>query len=189
MHDEKKIIFQLKNGSTKALEQLHGFYSPKIFAACRKFYLDNEDAEEVVQDVFLKIWNSRAKIKLNLSFKGYLFKISKHQILKKLQKKVMKETIENYLDHSSLITCSVEEQLFYKDTEAFIDKIINQLPPKKQKIFLLNRNHDKSIDEIAAELGLSRRTVESHIYQTRALLKDKLNLNCILLIGFFMLFL
>lgn len=186
--EQKKIIKQLMNGSTKSLEEIHKFYSPKIYGVCRKFYLNHEDSEEVVQDVFLKIWSTRERVNPNLSFKAFIFKIARNLILKKLQKKVMKETIDNYIDHISFSAKDVEEKLFLQDTEALIDKIIEKLPPKKQKIFLLNRNQNKYIDEIASELGLSPRTVESHIYQTRSLLKDKLNLNFILLIFLFLSF-
>jgi len=177
MFVEKSLLIQLKQGSTRALEELHDHFSARIYNSCRRFFLTHEDAEEVVQDVFIKIWNNRNNIKLHLSFKAYIFKISKNLILRKLQKKVLKETLDNYINSAAFVSNNVEETVIAKDVEALINDLINNLPPKKQKIFLLNRYEDKTIDEIAEELGLSRRTVESHIYQTRALIKSKLNLN------------
>jgi RNA polymerase sigma-70 factor (family 1) len=181
MFIEKTLLLQLKQGSTKALEQLHGQFSTKIYNSCRRFYLDHEDAEEVVQDVFLKIWATRENIKMHLSFNAYIFTISKNLILKKLQKKVLKETLDKYVNNTLFSTSTIEEQLIAQDVEKLLDEIISNLPPQKQKIFLLNIYYDKSIEEIANELGLSKRTVESHIYQTRALLKRKINLNALLL--------
>lgn len=175
MPDSEKILIQLTNGSVKALEQLHQQYSGVIYSTCRKFYLQHEDAEEVVQDLFLKIWEKRESIDLQRSFKGDLFTVARNLILKKLQKRVMSITIDKYIDELNF--SHIEEQLFYQDTRQFIDSVMHKLPPQKQKIFLMNRMDGKSVDEIAEELGLSRRTVESHIYQTRSLLKQKMNLN------------
>lgn len=178
MYVEKSILISLIQGSTKALESLHDQFATKIFNACRRFYLSHEDAEEVVQDVFLKIWDNRLSIKTELSFNAYIYTISKNFILKKLQKKVLKETIDHYINTSSS-SSNAEDQLIARETEELLESIVSNLPARKQKIFLLNRYHDKSIEEIASELGLSKRTVESHIYQTRAMLKKKLDLNCL----------
>jgi RNA polymerase sigma-70 factor, ECF subfamily len=178
---EKTLLLQLKQGSTKALEQLHGQFSTKIYNSCRRFYLDHEDAEEVVQDVFVKLWITRENIKLHLSFSAYIFTIAKNLILKKLQKKVLKETLDKYVNSTLFSASTIEEHLLAQEAEKLLDEIISNLPPQKQKIFLMNIYHDKSIEEIANELGLSKRTVESHIYQTRALLKSKMNLNVLFL--------
>jgi RNA polymerase sigma-70 factor (family 1) len=181
MITEKTLLIQLKQGSTKALELLHEEYSPMIYRSCRRFYLGHEDAEEVVQDVFLKIWNNRESIKLHLSFKAYICTISKNLILKSLQKKVLKETLDKYVNNVTISDTPIE-QMEVREIENLLEEIISKLPPRKQKIFLLNIYQEKSIEEIANELGLSRRTVESHIYQTRALLKAKLNINFFLLL-------
>ncbi len=183
------VILQLQQGSTKALEQLHRIYAAKIYQSCRKFYLEHEDAEEVVQDVFLKIWEVRERINPTKSFQAYLLKITRNIVIKKLQKKVMKVTIDKYINNFSYAENSIENYTNFQDTINLVDEIINNLPPQKQRIFLLNRYEDKSIEDIANELGISKRTVESHIYQARTLIKRKIDLNFFILSCSFSLFL
>jgi len=172
-----------------ALKQLHELYSDKIYQSCRRFYLEHEDSEEVVQDVFLKIWEVRERINPSKSFQAYLLKITRNIVFKKLQKKVMKVTIDKYINDYTLAENSIENYTNFQDTTNLVNEIINKLPPQKQRIFLLNRYEDKSIEDIANELGLSKRTVESHIYQARTLIKKKIDLNIFILIFNFSLFL
>lgn len=173
----KSEVLQLKKGSTKALRKLHELFSEKIYRTCRRYFLDHEDAQDVVQDVFIKIWKVKENIDPKQSFQAYLFKIARNIIIKKLQKKAMKVTIDKYVNNYSYAENSIENYTNFRETANLVEEIINKLPPQKQRIFLLNRYENKSIEDIANELGLSKRTVESHIYQARNLIKSKMNLN------------
>lgn len=175
--DDQHIIFQLKQDQVSALEVLHKKYAYQLYKVCRNFYLTHEDAEELVQDVFIKIWDRRDEIKLGFSFRSYLFTIAKNDILKFSRKKVLSCTIDNYMhEHAPQTHQDGENMMIYKETESYVAAIINSLPPQKQKIYILSRLEGLSHEQIAEKLGLSVRTVENHTYQTNLLLKKKMGL-------------
>jgi RNA polymerase sigma-70 factor (ECF subfamily) len=175
--EDQHILAQLKQSKVSALEVLHKKYAYQLYKVCRGFYLTHEDAEEIVQDIFLKIWNRRNELKLGFSFRAYLFTIAKNDILKFSRKKVLSFTIDNYIhDHAPRVHQDAENMMIYKETEAYVAFIINSLPPQKQKIYILSRFEGLSHEQIAEKLGISIRTVENHTYQTNLLLKKKMGL-------------
>lgn len=177
--EDHQIIDQLKRGNTRALESLHAKYAKQLYISCRRFYLSHEDAEEIVQDVFLKIWDHRDKIKDRYPFRSYLFTIAKNAILKFSRHKIISCSIDNYLNSVDGLQLhfNAENRMELKETKDFIESVIRNLPPQKQKIYILSRLEGLSHEQIAKRLGLSVRTVENHAYRTNLLLKKKLGLN------------
>ena len=177
--EDHQIIEQLKCGSTTALESLHSKYAKQLYISCRRYYLSHEDAEEIVQDVFLKIWDHRDNIKDGYPFRSYLFTIAKNAILKFSRHKIISYSIDNYLENLDGLQVhhNIENKIELKETKDFIESVIRSLPPQKQKIYILSRLEGLSHEQIAKRLGLSVRTVENHTYHTNLMLKKKLGLN------------
>jgi len=175
--DDQHIVMQLKQGKVSALEVLHEKYAHRIFGTCLRFHLTAEDAEEIVQDVYVKIWENRQNLKLGYSLKSYLFTIAKNAVLKYARKKVIHFTIEHYIHKEPTTSQNVEHALMYKEAQDYLETLVESLPPKKQKIYLLSHCDGLPHKEIAEKLGISVRTVESHAYQINTLLKQKLGLN------------
>jgi RNA polymerase sigma-70 factor (ECF subfamily) len=175
--NDQHLIFQLRQGKTKALEALHKRYAHRIFGACLQFHLTAEDAEEIVQDVFVKVWENRMELKLGYSFRSYLFTIAKNCVLKYARKKVIHHTIEHYINQRPGTATNLEQEMIFNEAQAQLETLIDNLPPKKQKIYLLSHCEGLPHKEIADKLGISVRTVESHTYQINALIKQKLGLN------------
>lgn len=175
----EQLVQGLRRGENWALKSFHDRYATPLYRTCRKYYLSHEDAEEVVQDVILTVWNKRAELRPDLSFMAYVSMIARNATFKKARKNIMYFTLDNYLGDEQLNAgANAEDVLIGTETEKIIESLISELPAKKQKVYIMSRIQGLSHDEIADAMGLSRRTVENHIYQTNLLIKEKLNLNC-----------
>ena len=121
------------------------------------------EAEEVVQDVFVKIWKNRDKINLELSVEGYVFRITKNELLNKIKKKVLHTESLDVHSESLLFNNCTENQVFLNEMKAVLSEAMAALPEKRQEIFRLSREKGYSNKEIAEELNISINTVESQI--------------------------
>lgn len=169
---EKIFLKQLKSNSEQALESLYNQYFDKIYKVSLRFGLNHEDAVEIVQDVFIKVWERRKDLNLDLSFNAYLLTICKNLIIKKARKNTTKIAFQKYyskfqdgIDHST------EDLIVFADllkvTQGFMDK----LPPQQKVIFKLSRIDQLSHQEISERLNLSIRTIENHVYRASEKLK------------------
>ncbi|MEQ6120428.1 RNA polymerase sigma-70 factor [Reichenbachiella sp. MALMAid0571] len=174
----KDLVIGLNEGKVEALRSLHTKYSTALYRACRKLFLDHEDAEEVVQDVMVSIWEHRTELRSDLSLSAYMYTIARNSALKRGRSKIMYFTIENYLRDTRIATVTnAEEEFIGNETAQIIEFLISKLPAKKQKVYIMSRIEGLSHVEIAKKMNLSIRTVENHIYQTNLFIKDKLHLD------------
>src|SRR5690606_24747458 len=123
------------------------------------------DSDEVVQDVFAKVWENRSQLNSNLSFKAYLYAIARNLILKRIRRRAIDLAFKQYfISHASLSENSTENIIHFNELRDISDEIIDKLPPQRKKVFLMNRVEGLKSEEIAVKMGLSKRTVERHIY-------------------------
>ncbi|HLN56008.1 MAG TPA: RNA polymerase sigma-70 factor, partial [Bacteroidales bacterium] len=131
-------------------------------------------AEEIVQDVMLRIWEKRSEISIKGSFKSYLFSSVHNQALNVLRElNTHKESVnqtcsEKMMELLSETYCSDDdfiEQIFSDETEVIIDKVIKELPPQCRQVFCKSRFEKMKNSEIASLLGISENTVKTHIYK------------------------
>ncbi len=176
---EKEIAFleRLKKGDLKAFDWFFECYSHKIFKVARKFGLSAEDSEEIVQDVFLKLWQRREGIRLDQSIVPYLKTISKHLIIRRLKDHAAQFAVRHYLkENSSKICFDTEEQINYNELLTKTHQQLQKLPAQQREIFEMNKLQKLPPKEIAEKLNLSSRTVENHLYravqQLRKTLKE-----------------
>lgn len=176
MRSDSKFVSQLKKGSTSAFESIYNKYADKIFNVSKSFHMDQEEAKEVVQEVFLTLWESKSLLNENLSLNAFLLTITKNKIIN-FQKKKINELHRNrdFIRYNSP-TCSTENDLIFHDLKKFAFQFIDSLPSRNRQIFRLSREDGLKNEEIASLLKISSRTVENNIYQAekaiRLFLKD-----------------
>lgn len=176
--DIPALVFKLKNGDEQAFRILFETFAPKVYATCRKMALVHEDAEEVVQDVFFKIWNRKENLDDSLSFSAYILTIMRSLVFKKAKKQALSVAYQKYaLMHIQKACNNSEEDLLYNELKTFSEKAIASLPKGQQEVFNLRYTQQMSSDEIATRLSISKRTVENQIYKATKSLKQKLFLN------------
>ena len=158
----------------KAFDELYYRYLPKLLGFAYKYLCDEQEAEETVQIIFIKIWEKRKNLDDTKNFKSYLFQSVKNQLLNKLRERKKNCTIEEIPEKYCISPENVFETLTYQELENATTKLIKDLPKTQQKVFVLSKIDGLSHDEIASKLNLSRRTVEHHIYLATKFLKGEL---------------
>jgi RNA polymerase sigma-70 factor (ECF subfamily) len=125
-----------------------------------------EEAEGVVQEVFLRIWRNRKKLKPDLSFKAYLFKITYHCILEIFKQNGSRQLYLHSIANDAVhLTEEMNERLNYQMLLEKVDSLIAQLPPRQQEILIKRKKEDLPVKEIAHQLEISPKTVENHLTQ------------------------
>lgn len=176
--DEITLLKELRDSSSEAFIQLYDHYHPALHAYILRFVKIPAIAEDVLQDVFLKIWEVRQRIDPGLSFNAYLYRISRNMVFK-LMKKIAADD-ELRLKIMRQLSNSAEEghlKLQWKQYEEILTAAINQLPPKRLQVFKLCRDQGKTYDEAAEELGISKNTVKEHMVAAMKSIKDYLSRN------------
>jgi RNA polymerase sigma-70 factor (ECF subfamily) len=160
---DEELVEKLRKGDLEAFDTLFEKYSNRLFGFAMKYLKSKEEAEGLVQDVFLKIWENRKKLKKESSLNSYLFTISYHNICKFFRNKQLQGKLKEEIGLASEISMDTEDQINYHSTLEEIEKLIEQLPPKQKVIFLKSRKEGKSTREIAEEMHLAPGTVDNHI--------------------------
>jgi RNA polymerase sigma-70 factor (family 1) len=158
--DERELLMQVASGDENAFRQLFMMHHQQLGVHMLRITNSIELAEEVVQDVFLKIWFTRESLVRVDNFKAYLFVISKNHALNCL-KKLAKERamIKQLEDTGSPNPEMAGTDMYYN----LLDEAIDQLPPQQQKVYLLSRHGRLKYTEIADQLELSRETVKKYL--------------------------
>ena len=161
---DRSLVLRLKESDNDAFEKLFKKYNKKIYYFALRYNNSKEDAEGVVQDVFIKIWNERKTLKEDLSFNSYVFTITKNHLFNINRKRLNEKAYKEYfVHHFTSIDNKPEQDIIYSDIKQKIDEVIEDLPSQRKKIFIMSRREGFSNKEIAEQLGLSVRTVEVHI--------------------------
>jgi len=188
MSDEEKELIALRNGSEMAFGTIYKRYAGKLFNFIMTLsHGDRYAAEEIVQSVFVKLWEVREQIQPEKSVLSYLSVIAKNMLLNRFQRQTIEFVYQEYiLQEESPFDTPTEKELDRKWLEDFIDELIDQLPPSRKRIFILSRKDDLSTKQIAAMMHISVSTVETQLslatrYMRRQLEKnyDKLFLLCL----------
>lgn len=184
--DEILLIQRFKNGDEKAFELLFEKHHKKLYGFLYNLFGTKHDAEEIVQDTFVKIWEKRADFNTSYSFESFLFTIAKNAFLNHNRKKVNRKVVESDLGLiiNNQISNDTENYVLFNETRDIIQTIIDDLPPKRKEIFLLRRIEGLSRKEIAEKLGISVVTVDSHILKANKHLKEELKKYSVLLLIF-----
>lgn len=160
---EKQLLMQLAEGSESALQQLFYMYHQQIGAFVFKLTRSRELAEEIVQDVFLKLWTCRHASQEIRNLKAWLFTLSRNQALNALRSQLKEKQVKKYLGDLPLSESFTQEDLTQNDRFRLMDEAIKLLPPQQQKVFLLSRYQRLKYEEIAHKMNISRETVKSYL--------------------------
>lgn len=137
--------------------------------------LGHEDAENLVQEVFLTIWEKRGEIKEEYNFQSYLYTITKRLTIKELRKQALERQFQIYsntfLDE---VSHQSEESIIFSDLVSEAYESINKLPSERKEIFLLSKEEGLSNQEIADKLQISKRTVENQLYRATKTLREQI---------------
>lgn len=186
MNEQQAITLLCKEDSHEAFSFLYNKYWSKVYNFARLYISSIEDAKEVVQIVFVKLWESRSFLREDENLQGYLFIISRNVIFNQKKKSFNEDfykasVLSAYSEENIEGSCEAEEKLYALDTSRFVDELIKTLPERQRNCFLMSRIEHLSYREIGERLGISERTVEVHISRALKYLKRNIILFLIFL--------
>lgn len=187
-HTNEELVQFLKIGSTEAFGELMDRYSSRIYRFSMGYLKNRHDAEEIVQEVFLKIWKMREELLSDKSLDYLLFTIAKNGILNTIRKEKSQQA---YLDYVSLHpgrNILVDDELNFRELQGAYEKAITQLSPKRREIFRLRKERFLSNAQIAAHLGVSVKTIENQMTSAIAAIRRSLRSQGFSFLLFFELF-
>lgn len=188
-HTEQQLISLLQSGSQYAFECLFESYSQKLYRFSLSYLKSEAEAEEIVQNVFLKIWENRNKIRKETSFQSYLFTIAFNNIRKHFNNKSRDEKYRTeILEFLAFENTALESKPELEVLIAKLEQLIGRMPDRRKEIFLKRKKEGKSVRDIAEEMAISPKTVENQITEAMNYLKKEFRDDQIARILFFYIF-
>ncbi|MGN6438782.1 MAG: RNA polymerase sigma factor [Agriterribacter sp.] len=177
-YDEQELLCLLRTGDKTAFTQLYHLYSKKLFLNIYRLVKIQEVAEEILQEIFVLIWEKRETIVVHQSFKGYLFRIAENKVtdfFRKLHRdRVLFERVKEV---SSSVYTHIEEKLFSNESASVFRKAIDALPPQRRQVFCLCKMEGRSYSEVSRLLGISTSTINDHIVKATRSVRECLLAN------------
>ena len=164
MISDTKAVGQLIKGNVSAYEFLFRKYYGTVYCFVRNMLKDSSAAEDIAQNIFMRIWLNRASLHPDKPIKHLLFVMAKNEALDVLKSKYSKSALLSTDVHDKeLENGDADKRVMMLETASGIKDIIAKLPPQRRTVFVLSRYNNLSNKEIAGRLGLSVRTVEKHL--------------------------
>ncbi len=173
MDEEKVLLVSLKKGNRDAFDAVFKKYASRLYFFSMSFFNSKSDAEEIVQETFVRIWETRSTIDENKNFNTYLISIAKNLIYNTFRHKLVVQKYAEQAQQLSDGSYSMEQDLMMQNMREQLLSGIGLLPPQQKEVLLL-KSKGYSNEEIAQQLKLSKRTVETHINKAFKYLRDYL---------------
>lgn len=189
MSQESRYIHQMKQGKQEGFDGLYRMYVRRLYGFCYQYTKSRENAEEIVQDVFVKLWANRDTLMAEDTVVYWLFTTAKNRIINLYRSQINSPNYKEYLDFCDTINlsvCDTSSKLEYNDFCKHLEKAKEQLSETQKAIFYLNFEQQLSYKEIALQLSLNENTVKNQVWLARKILKAYLNKNIYLLMFLFL---
>ncbi|SFG62003.1 RNA polymerase sigma factor [Pedobacter insulae] len=165
-HTEVELILGLRNSEEPMFAVVFKNYKAKLYSFAWRFLKNRELSEEIVQETLLILWSHRLELREDLPLGPYLYTIARRLTLNALRNMATAAAAREKLwINLSDAHNETEEAIMLADLNDFIEKAVATLPPKQQQVFKLSRYGGKSHEEIAAELNISKNTVNNHLVE------------------------
>jgi RNA polymerase sigma-70 factor (ECF subfamily) len=176
--NETALIISLKQGSQKAFDSIYQMYSKRLYAYCFQYTKSREETEEIVQDVFLKLWLNKSTIRQEDTLKYFLFTIAKHQLINGYKSRVNSFVFEEYVDYCNQESLSVNDTaqgVEYDEFCQYLNKAMNRLSDTQRKVFDSCKMQQLSNKEAAEKLSLQEQTVKNQLSLALKILREELS--------------
>lgn len=176
MKASAELITQLKGGSPLAFKSVYQLYSSHIYNFIYSLLCSSLEAEDLTQEVFVRLWEKKGSLDIDKNFDSYLFSIARNLVYDQWNfyfhaEKCIRTLEENARTESYM---EPEDKLIAGSIGEYIDWLIDKLPRSRREIFLLSRKQHLSTKEIAQRMSISERTVETQIYRSLQFLREHL---------------
>lgn len=174
--DEELLSF-IKKNDEKAFSELYSRFWSILYIYVQKFIQDKAEAEDVVQELFIYVWNNAQSIELRSTLSSYLYAAARYKIFDWMDKQKVRDkyvqSLHTFINQSNFIT---DNHIRERELSRQIESVISTLPLKMKEVFLLSRQQNLPSREIASQLNISQETVKKQISKALKILKLKLGL-------------
>ncbi|MFY0653794.1 MAG: RNA polymerase sigma-70 factor [Cyclobacteriaceae bacterium] len=168
-----RLTKQIKDGNTMAFHEIYSRHWKSIFGIAYSFLKNKQEAEDAVQDIFIKFWTKRDKLTANQDYKAYLFSIARNSLVN-IVKSCSKNRMQAMTGIEEPGLNYTENELEYNELNELVIEAINEMPEKRQVIFELKRKEGLDTAQIAQEMGISKTMVQKHLKLANTFIKEYL---------------
>lgn len=164
-YPDQELAALLTQGDQRAFAELYERYSQRIYTTLRHMLKDELMAEELLQEVFVKLWEKRSQLRIEVSFRAYLYRVAENQARDYFRRVARDKKLIARLA-AAASEFNEEEDITVPDNEQLrplFEKAVAALPPQRQKVFTLCKLHGLSYEQAASQLGITTATVNDHI--------------------------
>ncbi|MEE9363309.1 MAG: RNA polymerase sigma-70 factor [Cellulophaga sp.] len=173
--NNEQILISLRNGDKKAFKIIFDMYQKKLFYFVFSITKSEYATEEILQEVFIKIWTLRETIDPTQSFSSFIHTIARNLTYNHLRSVASRKSLKMELwKNLTYLSEQTKNSILYNEYQAIVDDIVSSLPKQKRSIFILSKKEGKSNQEIADLLGITPKTVKNHLWKTLQTIKIQL---------------
>jgi RNA polymerase sigma-70 factor (ECF subfamily) len=189
LNSDEELMKEVKADNMFAFDFLYKKYCKRIYKFGYTLLKSAEESENLMQDVFLKLWENRHQVEKNSSIKSYIFTIAYNSAITIIRHKARASEFVEYLKSiQNLHEDPVDLELEYKDLTKRLDEILNALPDRQKEVYLLHRVEGLKYNEIAERLSISVNTIENHMSHALKTIREKLGNYSLIALLFWYLF-
>lgn len=189
IYSDEELMQEIKADNMFAFDILYKKYCKRVFKFAFSILKSPEESENLVQDVFLNLWENRLNVEKNSSIKSYVFTITYNSAVSIIRKKVRESEFVEYLKSLQEVgEESVDIALEYKELTDKLERILNELPQRQKEVYLMHRVEGLKYNEIAERLNISVNTIENHMSRALKTIRQKLGNYSLIAILFWYLF-
>lgn len=181
-YTDTELLEALRKGNQSALHEIYNRYHGILYAHAYRRLADKEEVRDILQDLFIYLWNNRDVLTITSNLSGYLYTSVRSRILNIYRNQKVRDVYSRSLqEFINLGESTVEEKLIEKELIQLVEQEVASLPPQMRLIFEMSRFQEKSHKEIAEELAISPQTVRTQVRNALRILRVKLGANIFLL--------
>ena len=185
LENNKVLLRSLKKGDKNAFEAVYTYYNKRIFNFIFSITKSEYATEEILQNVFITIWNNKSKIDLSKSFNSFVYTIARNLTNNFLNEVACRNSLKKeFWKRIKDLKKYAENDVIFEEYSDIVENIISSLPKQKKAIYILSKQQGKSNSEIADLLGITEKTVKNHLWKTMQSIKEQLKPHIVSLILF-----
>jgi RNA polymerase sigma-70 factor (family 1) len=170
---ERDLVLALQKGDEGAFETIYGLYSQRLFGRLLKLVKTEAQAQEILQDVFIKLWQHRHSLDAEKSFRSFLFRIAENKVYDFFRKAARDKLMQaNLISLATTNYINIEDYTREEENLKLLYKAIESLPPQRQQVFRLCKLEGRSYKEVSELLGISLSTISDHIVKATKAIKE-----------------
>jgi RNA polymerase sigma-70 factor (ECF subfamily) len=174
IHNEKQLLLQIAQGDRDAFRAFYAAYFSKVQQYVALFEPSRTSQDELTQDVFVRIWEKRARLAGVESLKNYLFLVTRNVVFNFIRALKVRQRVQQLDESVQAISNELEHELLFKQYYRIAIEAMDKLPPGRRKILKMSIDDGFSLDEIASELNITRAGVKKQLYAATAFVRQYL---------------